>query len=206
MSTERQEAFSPSFSQRVRALREEEIIAAGSGVFGRQGCFAFKVEDVALQAGVAKGSIYAHFRSKEQMLQAVLARLEAQVLAEYERRSHDISSESADRAKLVLAAEILLELERECQDLSRSLLGRLRCSLENSGQSRDGQQVEALVGSVIEESQRSGLLKDTFPAATLAELFVEMATCRPFRKMSHGAGCRRAAEAAVDFFLQGVGS
>jgi len=199
-------AKAPSFNQRVRALREEEIMAAGARVFASQGCFACKVEDVALQAGVAKGSIYAHFPSKEQMLRAVLERLEAQLLAEYERRSRDPSSATAASALLVLVAEILLELEREHESHSQSLLRRLRCSLESSGQNRNAERLETLVRSVMEEGLRSGLLKHTLPAATLAELFVEMATGRPFRKISHSAGCRRAAEAAVVFFLQGAGA
>jgi AcrR family transcriptional regulator len=65
--------------------RRQAILEAAIGVFVTQGFAAAKLDDVAAQAGVAKGTIYLHFKDKqdlfEQMVQAtvspVIERLEA---------------------------------------------------------------------------------------------------------------------------------
>jgi AcrR family transcriptional regulator len=65
--------------------RRQAILEAAIGVFVAQGFAAAKLDDVAEQAGVAKGTIYLHFRDKqdlfEQMVRAavspVIERLEA---------------------------------------------------------------------------------------------------------------------------------
>jgi AcrR family transcriptional regulator len=76
--------------------RRQAILEAAIGVFVTQGFAAAKLDDVAAQAGVAKGTIYLHFKDKqdlfEQMVQAtvspVIERLEA--LAKMPELSADV--------------------------------------------------------------------------------------------------------------------
>jgi AcrR family transcriptional regulator len=58
-----------------RAARREEILAAAVRVFARKGFAATRIEDVAAEAGVGKGSVYLYFDSRDALLDAALARL-----------------------------------------------------------------------------------------------------------------------------------
>jgi AcrR family transcriptional regulator len=58
--------------RRRKEARPAEIIAAASTFFADHGFAATKLDDVALRAGVAKGSIYLHFATKEELFRAVV--------------------------------------------------------------------------------------------------------------------------------------
>jgi AcrR family transcriptional regulator len=58
-----------------RAARREEILAAAVRVFARRGFAASRIEDVAAEAGVGKGSVYLYFDSRDALLDAALAAL-----------------------------------------------------------------------------------------------------------------------------------
>src|SRR6266851_4186530 len=51
------------------AARREAILAAALDEFAAQGFAATRLDDVARRAGVAKGTIYLHFRDKEALFQ-----------------------------------------------------------------------------------------------------------------------------------------
>jgi len=58
--------------RRRKAARPAEITAAALEVFADHGFAAAKLDDVARRAGVAKGSIYLYFSSKEDLFRAVV--------------------------------------------------------------------------------------------------------------------------------------
>jgi AcrR family transcriptional regulator len=61
----------------IRARRAErkrnEILQAGLKVFARKGFHAATMDDIALELEATKGLLYYHFRTKEELLQAVLS-------------------------------------------------------------------------------------------------------------------------------------
>ena len=57
---------------RRKELRPAEIIAAAGRLFADHGFAATKLDDVAVRAGVAKGSIYLYFATKEELFRAVV--------------------------------------------------------------------------------------------------------------------------------------
>jgi AcrR family transcriptional regulator len=63
--------------QRVRApdRRRSELLAAARGLFLSQGIETTSVADIAHAAGVAKGTFYIYFRTREQLLDALRAEL-----------------------------------------------------------------------------------------------------------------------------------
>lgn len=68
-----------------RAARREEILAAAVRVFARNGYAAARMDEVAKEAGVAKGSVYLYFDSREELLAAAfegLGNRSAQILQE----------------------------------------------------------------------------------------------------------------------------
>ncbi|RPJ46632.1 MAG: TetR/AcrR family transcriptional regulator [Betaproteobacteria bacterium] len=61
--------------------REEAILDAVNGLLSDKGYDLMTMEDVAAAVGVAKGSLYKHFSSKEKLAAAVLSRLLRETLA-----------------------------------------------------------------------------------------------------------------------------
>lgn len=58
--------------QTLTDLRRGEIIAAALKVFAKKGFSEARAEDVAAQAGIAKGTLYLYFDSKEAIYEAAL--------------------------------------------------------------------------------------------------------------------------------------
>jgi hypothetical protein len=57
-----------------RTLKENQIIDAAEVVFSRQGYDNTKMEDIAAQIGVSKGTVYFYFSSKENLYMAITYR------------------------------------------------------------------------------------------------------------------------------------
>ncbi len=72
----RRKADEPTPRRRERKLqRKEEILAAAFQVFAAHGYEATRIDEVARQAGIAKGTIYLYFRDKERLFRAVVRSL-----------------------------------------------------------------------------------------------------------------------------------
>ena len=61
--------------------RTNQILDAAMGVFARQGFDAARMEDIAAASGLSKGSLYLHFRSKDDLIAGLLDRLFADSLS-----------------------------------------------------------------------------------------------------------------------------
>ncbi len=67
----------PATSPRQRlpaAVRIDQILDAALRAFGAEGFAATRIDDIAALAGLSKGGVYAHFRSKEEIFEALLVR------------------------------------------------------------------------------------------------------------------------------------
>ena len=62
----------PSHRQRRKESRPGEILTAALAIFHSKGFAASKIEDVALAAGVTKGTVYLYFASKEELFKAAI--------------------------------------------------------------------------------------------------------------------------------------
>lgn len=66
------EAPKPSVPRRRAEDRPGEIVAAALRMFAERGYAATKLEDVARAAGIAKGTVYLYFATKEDLFRAVV--------------------------------------------------------------------------------------------------------------------------------------
>jgi AcrR family transcriptional regulator len=67
------------------AVRREELLAAARRLFLEQGVAATSIEDITARAGVAKGSFYLQFASKDALLEALRQRFAHDLLQEVEQ-------------------------------------------------------------------------------------------------------------------------
>lgn len=56
-----------------QAAKREEILHAAVRVFARRGFAATRIDDVAAEAGIAKGSVYLYFDSRDSLLEAAFS-------------------------------------------------------------------------------------------------------------------------------------
>jgi AcrR family transcriptional regulator len=66
------EGRSPSRWRRRKEARPEEILAAALASFAERGFAATRLEDVAVRAGISKGTLYLYFKGKEELFEAVV--------------------------------------------------------------------------------------------------------------------------------------
>src|SRR3954467_14034025 len=59
---------SPDRPDRTGGDKRERILAAAEVIFARHGFFAARVSEIAKEAGVADGTIYLYFKSKDDLL------------------------------------------------------------------------------------------------------------------------------------------
>lgn len=84
--------------QRRKHKRPEEIVNAALALFSERGFSATRLEDVADRAGVAKGTVYLYFSSKEALLQAAVRQF---VVPRLEQGEQLVQQHSGDTASLL---------------------------------------------------------------------------------------------------------
>lgn len=89
----------------------ERILDAAEELLGRYGYRKMTIDDLAITAGVAKGSIYLHFDSKEEIAIARIDRLIDELLVELKAVATS-DRPAAQRLREMLVMRILFRLER----------------------------------------------------------------------------------------------
>jgi AcrR family transcriptional regulator len=86
-------------------LYSEKMLEAAGRLFGTRRFHEVRMEDVASEADVSKGTLYRYFRDRDEMYLALLARASEQFVAELRART-----EAADdaRAKLIAVVEAII--------------------------------------------------------------------------------------------------
>lgn len=100
--------------------RRAEILAAALEVFAAQGFAAARLDDVAARAGVAKGTLYLHFASKQDLFEKLVSGAAAPVLSQFA----DLASDP-DRSTAELVAALHGIFEREVLGTHRKDIMRL---------------------------------------------------------------------------------
>jgi len=70
-----------TFKARQFAAREDAILDAANGLLARKGYDLMSLDDIASEVGIAKGSLYKHFPSKEALAAGAMTRLLLRTLA-----------------------------------------------------------------------------------------------------------------------------
>jgi TetR/AcrR family fatty acid metabolism transcriptional regulator len=161
------------------ADKREAILRAATKVFAESGYFNSKVADVAKVAGVADGTVYLYFKSKEEILRSIFDRGVTEVLSE----ARAIIAEVADaRERLRRIARLHLERLGADRDLAIVFQVELRGSTKFMEEFSAAGFAEylGLIRETFEEGQRAGVFRRELRAKTVAKILFgaldEMAT------------------------------
>lgn len=72
-----------AFSRKSASHRRQELIAAGIACLGSGGMSAFTIDQICKQAGVSRGLINHHFKSKDDLLSCIYADMTDHLLHDY---------------------------------------------------------------------------------------------------------------------------
>jgi AcrR family transcriptional regulator len=95
----------------VTAFRTREILAAARSLLEQRGPEAMTMEEIAAAAGVAKGTLYLYFQSKDDLIQALITQVGENILRDLEAA---LVAPGTPPEKLIRLVSVLLEyLNRE---------------------------------------------------------------------------------------------
>jgi TetR/AcrR family fatty acid metabolism transcriptional regulator len=187
------------------ADKREAILRAATKVFAESGYFNSKVADVARVAGVADGTVYLYFKSKEEILRSIFDRGVTEVLSE----ARAIIAEVADaRERLRRIARLHLERLGADRDLAIVFQVELRGSTKFMEEFSAAGFAEylRLIRDTFEEGQRAGVFRRELNAKIVAKVFFgaldEMATNWILSRRRYKLA--PLADAALDIILDGV--
>lgn len=87
--------------------RKNEILDAAAALFARKGFDHTSTSDILEAVGIAKGTLYHHFKSKEAIMDAIIERQSGRMLAEARKIAEDRSIPAPERMiRVVMALKI----------------------------------------------------------------------------------------------------
>jgi len=191
----------------VRAAgdKREAILRAATSVFAHNGYFNSKVADIAREAGVADGTVYLYFKSKEEILHQIFDRSVDEALA---AAREEISLISDPRDKLRRIALLHLERLGADRDLAVVFQVELRGSTKFMEEFSAAGFAEylSLIRTTFEEGQQAGVFREDLNSNVVAKIVFgaldEMATNWILSKRRYKLAPM--ADQVLDILLNGV--
>lgn len=148
-------------------VRRQEIVAAAFELFREKGYEQVSVHDIVKKVGLAQGTFYYHFKSKYELLDAVV---------EYEMRQNlAILKSIASDEKLSILEKMQAFINLNPDDVSKRFI-RLVRSEENAimyrkYQTKMAEELVPYMAKMAEEGNRQGVFNVQYPRETVELLF-----------------------------------
>ena len=158
-----------STTRAVITDKREAILRAATKVFAGKGYFNSKVSDIAVEAGIADGTVYLYFKSKDEILHSIFDRAMADFIAEGRRELAAIDNPAA---KLTRIAELHLEKLGADRDMAIVFQVELRGStkfMQEFSAAGFGEYLE-IIRQTIEDGQRSGDFRKDIKSVIAAKI------------------------------------
>lgn len=153
----------------VVADKRGAILRAGIKVFAHNGYFSSKVSDIAREAGIADGTVYLYFKSKDEILHSIFDRAMAEFIDEGRRELAAIAS-PAERIRRV--AELHLERLGADRDLAVVFQVELRGStkhMQEFSAAGFGEYLD-IIREAIEDGQAAGHFREDIKSVVAAKI------------------------------------
>ena len=197
----------------MRAIAVQEnireiILDAADRLLARYGYRKMTMDDLAQEVGIGKGTIYLHFRSKEEIVLSHVDRIVERVL---ERLEALAQSDAAPAAKLreMLITRVMLRFD-SVQQYSESISEVLRDlrSVLLERRERYFEREAEMLAIVLKEGQRARVFRRQDVSDTARALVAATNSLLPFNLSTRELGKRKDVEQAVeriaDLLLNGL--
>ena len=185
--------------------KPQQIIEAAVRVFARKGYFNSRVSDIAREAGIAAGTIYLYFKTKEDILTTLFREKMAEFVAKLWKAMADQPDPVSKVRRLVFLHFDLLERNPDLAEVVQIEL-RQGQKFFRGASSQEIASYFALIGSVLEEGVAAGRFRANLPVKVATKMLFgamdQMATSWVLGKREYRLV--DTADAVADLFLQGV--
>lgn len=186
--------------------KRERILRAAVKVFAKKGFFASRVSEIAKAAGVADGTIYLYFKSKDDVLTSLFEDRMSRLL-EVMRSVVSDSQRADERIRRLIELQLgLLDGERDLAEVVTVNLRQSSKLLKQYGARRFSEYLE-LMASVIAEGQHAGeFRRDVSPRIVARAIFGALDGIALTWALGNAeaGGLKRAARQLADVMLAGL--
>jgi len=187
------------------SAKPQQIVDAAIRVFARNGYYNSRVSDIAREAGIASGTIYLYFRTKDEILVTLFREKMAQWVALVRR---EITTERGAEAKIRKLVALHFAVLEGDPDLAEVVQVELRQG-HKFFRGASAHEVSAyfdLIGSTLHEGMAAGQIRADLPVKIATKMLFgamdQMATSWVLGK--RGYRLTETAEAVASIFLRGV--
>ncbi|HEY9239468.1 MAG TPA: helix-turn-helix domain-containing protein [Burkholderiaceae bacterium] len=152
-----------SFREQVLVARERAIVEAVNRLLSEKGFEAMTVDAVAAEVGIAKASLYKHFKSKEDLAAAAMIGVLDRALALIETLQRDATRGPRARLEAVTRWAMQAQLDGEMPSLPAQNSALRSALMENRAYLDRLMQVSDLLGEWILAAQAAGELDASLP-------------------------------------------
>jgi len=187
------------------APKREAILRAATDVFAGRGFFNAQVADVARAAGVAAGTVYLYFRSKDDLLVSIFERTMREALADGQQAVASLR-DPAERLRRLAR----LHLARLGRDRNLAIVFQVELRQSTKFMERFSstllREYLGLIRAAIADGQAAGVFRGSLNATAAAKMFFgaldEMATNWILSRRRYSLEAD--ADAVVDLFVNGA--
>lgn len=191
----------------ARADRRDAILRAAIDVFAGRGFFNAQVADVARAAGVAAGTVYLYFESKDDLLVSIFERTMREAIADGRAAVAPVR-DPIEQLRTVAR----VHLDRMGRDRSLAVVFQVELRQSTKFMERLSstllREYLGIIRAIIVEGQRTGVFRRELNATLAAKLFFggldEMATNWILSRRKYALASE--ADAIVDLFVHGAGA
>jgi TetR/AcrR family fatty acid metabolism transcriptional regulator len=185
--------------------KPQQIIEAAVRVFARRGYYNSRVSDIAREAGIAAGTIYLYFNTKDDILVTLFRDKMAEFVGTLRKA---IAGEPDAASKIRRLVWLHFSMLEENPDLAEVVQVELRQGQKffRGASSQEIGAYFALIGSVLEEGVAQGRFRSDLPVKVATKMLFgamdQVATSWVLGK--RGYQLVDTADAVAEIFLQGV--
>lgn len=185
--------------------KPQQIVDAAVRVFARAGYYNSRVSDIAREAGIASGTIYLYFKTKDEILVTLFREKMAQWVAFVQR---EIAAEPDAVAKIRRLVALHFRVLEQDPDLAEVVQVELRQGHKffRGASAREVSAYFDLIEGVLREGIAAGLVRPDLPVKVATKVLFgamdQMATSWVLGKRAYRLS--DAAEAVAAIFLKGV--
>lgn len=154
--------------------RKNEILDAAQELFTQKGFDGTSINDILEKVGIARGTLYYHFKSKEDIMDALIERYNMEILTAAKEISEDKSIPVLERmARIIKAINVS---ENEGQEIIEHIHKPQNALLHNKIQNAIISSITPILAEIVHEGNEQGVFDTPFPYESMEMVIVYMST------------------------------
>ncbi len=187
--------------------RRQDILQAAIAVFARKGYYTAKVSDVAHEAGIAHGTVYLYFKSKEDLLLAIFTEKMGEMIDYIQEQVATVIGAESQLKRLI---QVQIELIETYPELTELILVELRQSGKflRSEAIDQIQRYLGIIQSILEEGIAEKVFSDSLDVEVVSTILYAGIEGLATRWILEGTpyALGQAADTVTRTFLDGIRS